>query len=141
MIPSWTLYAVLSALFAGLVPIFAKHGLGNVDSTLATTVRSVVMTAFLLSVSGVTGRLPEVSRLDRQAVGAIVFSGVAGALSWLFYFLALKDGPVAAVAGIDRTSVVFAVLLAALLLSEPLSLRSAFGAGLVVLGALLMALK
>ncbi len=138
---SWTLYAVLSALFAGLVPILGKHGLANVNSTLATTVRSAVMTLFLLGVAGATGRLSGVGRLNRQALIAIGLSGLAGALSWLFYFMALQDGPTAGVVGIDRTSVVFALLFAAIFLAEPISARSALGAALVVAGALLMAAR
>ena len=139
--PSWALYAALAALFAGLIPILGKHGLTNVDSTLATAVRSAVMTLFLVGVAGATGRLSAVGRLDRQALVAIGLSGLAGALSWLFYFMALKDGPTAGVVGIDRTSVVLAVLFAAIFLAEPISTRSALGAALVVVGALLMAAK
>lgn len=137
--PSWALYASLAALFAGLVPMLGKLGLANVDSTLATAVRSAVMTLFLLGLSAVTGKLSGVARLDRQALIAIGLSGLAGALSWLFYFMALQDGPTGGVVGIDRTSVVFAVLFAAIFLSEPISARSALGAALVVIGALLMA--
>lgn len=141
MTSNWILCAVLSALFAGLVPILGKHGLANVDSTLATAVRSAVMTLFLLGVSGVTGKLSGISRLDRQALIAIGLSGLAGALSWLFYFMALRDGPTAGVVGLDRTSVVFAVLFAAVFLAEPISMRSALGTTLVLAGALLMAAK
>ncbi|MEZ5364306.1 MAG: EamA family transporter [Bryobacterales bacterium] len=139
--PSWTFYAALSAVFAGLVPVLGKRGLTGVDSTLATTVRSAVMTAFLLMAAGLGGKLAGAVRLDRPALTAIALSGVAGALSWLFYFLALRDGPVAAVAGIDRTSVIFAVVLAALFLAEPITPRTIAGSVLVAAGALLMALK
>lgn len=136
---TWMIYAVLAAVFAGLVPVFGKHGLSKVDPHAATAVRSAIMTGFLLALTASSGRLATARYLDRQALGAVALSGLAGALSWLFYFWALRDGPAAGVVGIDRTSVVFAVLFAGLFLAEPITKASMIGAVLVVIGALLMA--
>lgn len=136
----WSIYALLSAVFAALVAIFGKIGLKNVDSTLATTVRSVVMAVFLVGVSFALGKFSFLGSITGNALLFIVLSGVAGALSWLFYFFAIKFGPVSGVVGIDRTSVVFAFLLAVLFLSEAFTWQKALGAVLVGAGAVLMAL-
>jgi transporter family protein len=125
----WVIYALLAAVFAGLVAIFGKIGIQNVDSTLATTVRAVVMAFFLISVSLALGKAKLLTTFDGRALTFIVLSGVAGALSWLFYFVALKAGPAGAVASLDRLSVVFVVVLAALFLGEALTWRSGLGVG------------
>lgn len=139
----WLLYAFLSALGAAGVAIFAKLGLQNVDSTLATIIRSIIMAVFLVLV-GLTFKKFDgftFASLSNRDWILIVFSGLAGALSWLFYFLALKTGPATKVVVIDRTSLIFVVLLAALFLGEKLNLRVAAGAVIMVAGALLITLK
>lgn len=95
MFMSWIFYAFLSAGFAALVAIFGKVGIQNLDSTLATTVRSVIMAVFLLIVSLGLGKFKgfEVSAFTGKEWLFIVLAGIAGALSWLFYFFALKHGP------------------------------------------------
>lgn len=135
---SWILYAFGSALFAGLVALFGKVGLSHVDSTLATTIRSIVMAGFLVAVSLALGKFAGVGAIDNKALTFIILSGIAGALSWLCYFLSLKLGPTTAVAAIDRTSVVVVFVLALLFLGEPFRWQSALGAVLVVGGAILM---
>jgi len=137
----WIIYALLSAAFAGAVAIFGKIGIQNIDSTLATTVRAVVMAAFLVLVSLSIGKTKLLSTLDSKALTFIVLSGIAGALSWLFYFVALKTGPATAVAALDRLSVVFVVVLAVLFLGESLTLRSGLGVVLLTIGAILMTIK
>lgn len=137
----WIGYALLSAIFAAAVAILGKIGLKNVDSTLATTIRSVVMALFLLGASLLLQKFALIKTFGNQALVFIVFSGIAGALSWLFYFLALKNGPVAGVAALDRLSVVFVVILAAIFLGEALTLKSVSGLILLVLGALLLVSK
>jgi transporter family protein len=97
------------------------------------------MFMFLLLVSAFQGKLKG-GITSRQFV-FIVLSGIAGALSWLFYFLALKTGSVKAVVAIDRTSVVFAIAFAWLLLGEEVTLRAFIGALLIVIGAILVSLK
>lgn len=138
---TWIFYAILSAVFASLVAIFGKIGLEKVDSTLATTVRAVVMAVFLVVAALVFGKAPLLSSIHNKALLYIILSGVAGALSWLFYFYALKTGPASGVAALDRTSVVFVLLLAVLLLGEKLTLKSGIGISLVAFGAILMAMK
>jgi len=131
-------YAFLSAVFAALVAIFGKIGLAGIDSTLATTVRSIVMAVFLVAVAAMLGKFSFLDTLGSRAMIFIILSGVAGAMSWLFYFLAIKLGTVTGVVAIDRTSVVFAFILAALFLGETFTWGKVVGAAMVAAGAFLM---
>lgn len=136
----WVIYALGSAGFAALVAILGKIGLKSVDSTLATTVRAVVMALFLVGVALSLGKFSQLHTITSKPLLFIILSGVAGALSWLCYFYAIKVGPVHGVVGIDKLSVPFAIILAALFLSEALTLKTSLGALLIALGALLVAL-
>ncbi|WP_225087343.1 EamA family transporter [Pectobacterium colocasium] len=139
---SWLIYALLSAVCAALVAIFGKIGLQNLDANTATAIRAVIMALFLVGVVVAQGKLALVGEVvaNKKALLFIVLSGVAGALSWLFYFVALKNGNVAQVAPIDKLSVVFAVVLAVILLGEKISLMAGAGVALISVGALLVAL-
>lgn len=137
----WIIYALLAAFFAGLVAIFGKIGIQNVDTTLATAVRAIVMASFLVTVALSLGKAKLITTLDGKTLSFIVLSGVAGALSWLFYFIALKSGPATAVASLDRLSVVFVVILAVLFLGESLTWKSGLGVMLLTTGAILMTFK
>ncbi|QQG27411.1 EamA family transporter [Pectobacterium carotovorum] len=139
---SWLIYALLSAVCAAMVAIFGKMGLQNLDANTATAIRAVIMALFLVGVVVAQGKLALVGEVvaNKKALLFIVFSGVAGALSWLFYFVALKNGNVAQVAPIDKLSVVFAVVLAVILLGEKISLMAGAGVALISVGALLVAL-
>jgi len=134
----WFVYALLAAVFAALVAIFGKIGIKGVDTTLATTARSVVMTAFLVLVSLSLGRFSSIGSISSRSLKFIILSGIAGALSWLFYFAALKIGLASRVAIIDRLSVVFVVFLAALFLGEALTLKSIAGIILLTIGAIIL---
>lgn len=137
----WVVFALLSAVCAALVAIFGKIGIQNIDATLATTVRSIIMASFLIVTAFSLGKLKLLSTLDGKTFTFIVLSGVAGALSWLFYFVALKTGTVTAVAALDRLSVVFVVVFAVLFLGEALTWKTGAGALLIAIGAILMTLK
>lgn len=137
----WIGYAFLSAIFAAAVAILGKIGLKGVDSTLATTIRSIVMAIFLTIVAFSLNKFTFLENLNSKALTFIIFSGIAGALSWLFYFLALKYGPAVGVAAIDRSSVVFVVILAALFLGESLTIKSGLGVLFLLAGAILLVLK
>ena len=136
----WLIYAAFSALFAALVSILAKLGLKNIDPTLATTVRGVIMASFLLLVSLSLSKFENFSLASfssREWV-LIILSGIAGAISWLFFFTALKGGPAGGVNAIDRMSIVFVIVFAALFLGEGFNFKIAIGAGLMALGAALI---
>lgn len=137
----WLVYALLSAVSAAMVSIFGKVGLQGVDSNVATTVRSIVMAIFLIGVVAMQGNLVQLPDVwaDKRGLLFIVLSGVAGATSWLFYFMALKVGRVSQVAPIDKLSVVFAVLLAILLFGERVSLIHGIAIGLIAIGGLILA--
>ena len=137
----WILYALLSAVFAAAVAILGKIGLKNVDSTLATTIRAVVMALFLVGAATVLQKFSLFKTVSNHTLTFIIFSGIAGALSWLFYFFALKYGPASGVTALDRLSVVFVVILAAIFLGEALTAKSVLGLLFIVGGALLLVLK
>lgn len=137
---SWLFYALLSAVSAALVSIFGKIGLAGLDSNVATAVRAIIMAVFLTGVVAVQGNLHQLpdALADRRGLFFVALSGIAGAVSWLFYFMALKTGRVSQVAPIDKLSVVFAVLLSMLLLGERVSLFHGIGIGLIALGGLIL---
>jgi transporter family protein len=134
----WIPLALLSALFAALVAIFGKVGVAKVDPTLATAVRAVIMAAVLVVFALGIGRASHLHELDRRAVIFIVLSGLAGAASWLCYFLALRLGPAPGVAALDRLSVVFVLVFAIAFLGQAFTWQAALGALLLTIGAILL---
>lgn len=137
---SWIIYALLSAVFAALVAILGKIGIKNIDTTQATTIRAVIMAVFLVCTSLALGKF-SLQGISSKPLFFIVASGIAGALSWLFYFLALRFGPTTGVAAVDRLSVVFVVVFALLFLGEKLTWQTGIGAIFISAGAILMALQ
>jgi transporter family protein len=137
----WLIYALLSALTASLVAIFGKIGLQSIDANAATAIRSIIMAAFLVAVVAAQGNLGQLSSIisDKKAISFIALSGIAGALSWLFYFLALKVGKVSQVAPIDKLSVVIAAVIAVAFLGEKISTLGGIGIAFIALGAILVA--
>lgn len=140
---AWLIYALLSAISAAAVAILGKIGLQHLDANTATAIRAVVMAIFLVGVVVVQGKLQLIQTFvqDKKAIFVIVLSGIAGALSWLFYFMAIKVGKVSQVAPIDKLSVVFAVLFAIVLFGEKISIWAGVGVALIAIGAILVALK
>lgn len=134
----WIPLALLGAVFAALVAIFGKIGLANVDTTVATTVRAVIMALFLIIVTVLLGKFDIKTLPQGKALLFIILSGVAGALSWLAMFGALKIGPAPGVSALDRTSVVFVLLLSILFLGVEFSWKALLGAGFMVAGAVLL---
>ena len=136
----WLVYAVLSAVAAAAVPVFGKLGMERADATIATAVRSAVMTLFLLAVATAVGAWQHLAGLRGRAGWMVLLSGLAGATSWLFYFHAVKLGRVSQVAAVDKLSVPLAAVLAFALLRERPGLINWAGIALVVAGAYLAAL-
>lgn len=138
----WLIYALFSAIMAALVAIFGKIGLQGMDSGAATAVRAVIMAFFLIGVAFFQGKGEQIKSIlnDRHALLWIALSGIAGALSWLFYFLALKFGKVSQVAPVDKLSVVIAAVLAVIFLHERISLAATGGIVMITFGVIMVTL-
>jgi bacterial/archaeal transporter family protein len=137
--PTWIIFGLLSAAFAAVIPILSKLGLQGIDSTLATGLRAWVMALSLTILLAAIGKWGELPRATSSMVTYIVLTGFAGAASWVCYFFALRTGPAGPVAALDRLSVVFTLLLAAVFLAERLTGRVLLGGVLMVVGAVLIA--
>lgn len=136
------IFAILSALTAASVAIFAKIGLEKIDANTATMIGAGIMFAVMASVVLLTGKVSNISTIlsDQRALFYIFLSGMAGALSWIFYFIALKLGKASQVAPIDRLSIVFVIIFAALILGEKITQKIAMGTALMAVGAILIVL-
>lgn len=137
----WLVFAVLSAFFAALVAIFAKIGLQSIDSTVGTAARAIVMMLFIVIFVLSTGRGNQLTQFSSKDMFYIILSGVAGALSWLFYFTALKMADASKVAIVDRASILFVIILSVLFLGEKMTLRTASAGILIFIGLILLVIK
>ena len=137
----WKYYALLSALFAALTAVFAKIGVKDINSDLATAIRTSVILFITWGIVLAGNHTPEVKGISGHAWIFLVLSGAATGLSWLFYFKALQVGDVSRVAPIDKLSVVITICLSFLFLKEPVSLRVIIGALLITGGSIVMLIK
>lgn len=135
---SWQTCALASAFFAGLTAVLAKVGVRDVDSNLATAIRTVVILLLVWGIVAAQGSYRALPSLSGRTLLFLVLSGLATGASWLFYFQALKTGPVSRIAPLDKLSVPIAVLLAALLLHEVLTWKVVLGVVMIVGGASLL---
>ncbi|MHC5201367.1 EamA family transporter [Myroides sp. LJL119] len=137
----WIIYALLSALFASLTAIFAKLGVSNINSNLATAIRTIIVLIMIWCIVLAKGEAKGISTLSKQNIIFLVISGIATGLSWIFYFKAIQLGNVSQVAAIDKLSVALTIILAVTFLGESLSLKTAIGAGLILCGTLVLIIK
>ena len=137
----WKYYALLSALFAALTAIFAKIGVKDINSDLATAIRTSVILVITWGIVLFGTHVGEIKDISRHAWVFLILSGIATGLSWLFYFKALQSGEVSRVAPIDKLSVVITIFLSFILLKEPVSLKVIIGALLITSGSVLMLIK
>jgi bacterial/archaeal transporter family protein len=136
----WKYFAVLSAVFAALTAILAKIGLKGVNSNLATAIRTVVILLLAWGIVTFSGELRDIKTLTRQNLLFLCLSGIATGLSWIFYFRALSTGPVSKVAPIDKLSVALAICLSAIILKEPLDVKTIAGGLLILAGTFVLIL-
>jgi bacterial/archaeal transporter family protein len=134
----WRLFALGSAGFAALTAIFGKVGVTEMNSNLATFVRTLVILAVTAALISLRGEWQRPGTLSARGLAFLVASGVATGLSWLCYYRALQLAPASRVAPIDKLSVVLVVIFAVVFLREPLTARVGGGAALIAIGALLM---
>ena len=136
---SWQVWAVLSAVFAALTAIFAKVGVEDINSDLATLIRTVIVLAALSLILYATGRLTNPGPISAKSWLFLLLSGLGTGASWLCYFRALKLGPATLVAPIDKLSVVLVALFGVVFLGERPSLNGWLGIALISAGAILIA--
>ena len=134
----WILFAVGSAFFAGITAILAKCGIRKTDSTVATAIRTVVVLAFAWIMVLVVGSQGQIRDIDGGTLLFLILSGLATGASWLCYFKALQLGDINKVVPIDKSSTVLTILLAFLLLGEPIGLFQGIGVILIGIGTFLM---
>lgn len=137
----WFYYALLSAVFAAFTAIFAKMGVSNINSNLATGIRTVIILVLVWSIVFIKGEAKDIGSLSKFNLIFLVLSGVATGLSWLFYFKALQIGKVSQVAAVDKLSVAIAIILSIFFFKETLTLKTAIGALLIIGGTILLAFK
>jgi transporter family protein len=135
---NWFLWALLSAFFAGLTAVLAKVGVQQIDSNMATAIRTVVILIFAWAVALVTKNAPY-SSIGKRTWIFLILSGIATGLSWLCYFRALQLGEASQVAPVDKLSVVVAIALAAFFLHEKMTWHHWVGGTLIFTGAVVLA--
>ena len=138
---SWLFWALLSAMFAALTGIFAKVGVENVNSDLATFIRTLVVVAALGLLLAATGQFQAPGSISGRTYLFLLLSGLGTGASWLCYFRALKLGEAAKVAPIDKLSVVLVAVFGVIFLGEKLSVPNWLGVLLIAAGALLVSLR
>jgi len=136
---NWVFWALLSAFFAGLTAILAKVGVENVNSSLATAIRTTVVLAITWAIAFASVPSAHFVMPSRRTLLVLTLSGAATGLSWLCYFRALQLGEASRVAPVDKLSVVFVIVLAALFLRERMNWQQAVGGLLIVTGSIIMA--
>ena len=136
----WWMFAIGSAVFAALTSILAKIGIENVNSNLATAIRTVVVLIMAWGMAFLTGAQSGIRHLTQRSMLFLVLSGLATGASWLCYYKAVQLGSVAKVAPIDKLSVVITLILAFFVLHEEMSLKTILGSVLITAGTLLMVL-
>ncbi len=137
----WKYYASLSAFFAALTAIFAKVGVKDINSDLATAIRTTIILLITWGIVLVGNHQAEVKAIPSHTWIFLILSGCATGLSWLFYFKAIQLGDVSRVAPIDKLSVVITICLAFLFLKEPVNLKTVLGAALITAGSIVMLYK
>ena len=137
----WLLYAILSAVFASLTTILAKIGVENVESNLATAIRTIVVLFMAWGIVFMQGKQKEIFQIDKRSFVFIGLSGLATGLSWLCYYRALQMGPASIVAPIDKLSILVSVFLGYFIFKEKLTSKSLIGLFLIVVGTLALLIR
>jgi bacterial/archaeal transporter family protein len=141
VLSSWQLWAVASAVFAALTAIFAKVGVENVNSDLATFIRTIVVVCVLALIVYATRQFQNPAEISGRTYLFLMLSGLGTGASWLCYFRALKLGNAAQVAPIDKLSVVLVAVFGVMFLGEKLTALNWLGVALVAAGAILVAVR
>lgn len=136
----WMIFALLSAVFAALTSILAKIGIENVNSNLATAVRTVVVVIMAWGMVFLTNTQGGISEISRKSWLFLILSGLATGASWMCYYKALQMGDASKVVPIDKLSVVITLVLAFVFLHEQFTVKSLIGCVLIAAGTMFMVL-
>lgn len=138
---NWLTFALLSAFFAALTAILAKIGIKDVNSNLATAIRTIVILVFAWGIVLFQGTWKQMGSISNFSLIFLILSGIATGLSWLFYFRALQLGQASQVTPIDKLSLVITIVLATIILKEKITPQILLGSILMSIGAILVALS
>ena len=136
----WIVFALLSAVFAALTSIFAKIGIENVNSNLATAIRTVIVLVMAWLIVFATGKHQQIVEVSTKSWVFLVLSGLATGLSWLCYFYALQIGEASKVVPVDKFSVVITMVMAFFILGEVITMKTIIGGLLITAGTLVLIL-
>lgn len=136
----WVVFALLSAVFAALTSIFAKIGIENVNSNLATAIRTVIVLVMAWLIVFATGKHQQIMDISTKSWAFLVLSGLATGLSWLCYFYALQIGEASKVVPVDKFSVVITMVMAFFILGEVITMKTIIGGLLITVGTLVLIL-
>ncbi len=135
----WKMFALGSAFFAGMTAILGKMGVSEINSNLATFIRTIIILIVSALWLSLRQEWQHPDSISTKGIFFLVISGITTGLSWLFYYKALQIGPATKVAVVDKLSVAFVIVFAAIFLGEEMTLKTGFGAVLVILGAVVIA--
>ena len=136
----WSIFALLSAIFAALTSILAKVGIEGVNSNLATAVRTIVVVLMAWFMVFITGNQNGIVDISKKSWIFLILSGLATGASWLCYYKALQLGEVSKVVPIDKLSIVITIILAFIFLGEQITLKTLIGCCLIIIGTFVMIL-
>jgi len=137
---NWQIYALGSAFFAGLTVLFGKIGVMNINSNLATLIRTIFIIAMITMIVGWRNEWQKPQSIDMKTWVFLLLSGLATGLSWLCYYRAIQMGPISKVAPVDKLSVVLAIVFGIIFLGEKFTWQVFLGGGLVIIGAIIISL-
>lgn len=136
----WIIFALLSAFFAALTSILAKIGIENINSNLATAIRTIVVLIMAWGIVFMNGSYHQISNINQKSWIFLILSGIATGLSWLFYYKALQLGQASKVIPIDKFSVVISMVLAFIILKETITVKTVLGGIFITIGTFIMIL-
>ena len=136
----WLILALASSVFAALTSILAKIGINGVNSNLATAIRTCVVVLMSWGMVFITNAQSGIGEISRRSWIFLILSGLATGASWLCYYQALQVGLASKVVSIDKLSIIFTLVLAALILREPFTVKTVIACALIASGTLLMVL-
>lgn len=134
----WILYSILTAIFTSTTTIISKIGLNDIDSVLATFIRTVIVFIILMFIVIIKKKYVYLKDISKKSLRYVIYSGITNTLSWLFYFASLKDGETSIVFTIEKLSIVVTILLSVIFLKEKLNRKQIIGIIIIVIATSLL---